>query len=87
MKEKMLTKLERDRAVGQVQGLQSTIRNMDSIKSGQPASGKSYREKHLKQSQVHFLIREVVAFIISIGFLIMSGQKIFWKFCCTDVDH
>ena len=38
MKEKMLTKLERDRAVGQVQGLQSTIRNMDSIKNGQSST-------------------------------------------------
>ena len=29
MKEKMLTRLERDRAVGQVHGLKSTLRNLD----------------------------------------------------------
>ena len=34
MKEKMLTKLERDRAVGQVQGLKSTLRNMEQYRSG-----------------------------------------------------
>ena len=34
MKEKMLTRLERDRAVGQVQGLQSTLKNLDSMKAG-----------------------------------------------------
>ena len=34
MKEKMLTKLERDRAVGQVQGLKSTLKNMEQYRSG-----------------------------------------------------
>ena len=33
MKEKMLTKLERDRAVGQVQGLKNTLRNMEQQRS------------------------------------------------------
>ena len=32
MKEKMLTKLERDRAVGQVAGLQSTLKNLESMR-------------------------------------------------------
>ena len=30
----MLTKLERDRAVGQVQGLKSTLKSVDQLKSG-----------------------------------------------------
>ena len=34
MKEKMLTKLERDRAVGQVAGLQSTLKNMEGLRVG-----------------------------------------------------
>lgn len=34
MKEKMLSKLERDRAMGQVTGLQSTLRSMESFKGG-----------------------------------------------------
>ena len=34
MKEKMLTRLERDRAVGQVQGLQSTLQSLDGMKAG-----------------------------------------------------
>ena len=38
MKEKMLTKLERDRAVGQVQGLQSTLKNLDDMRSGRSSS-------------------------------------------------
>ena len=42
MKEKMLTKLERDRAVGQVAGLQSTLKNIEGMKIGSeaPSSGK-----------------------------------------------
>ena len=32
MKEKMLSKLERDRAMGQVTGLQSTLRSMETFK-------------------------------------------------------
>lgn len=44
MKEKMLTKLERDRAVGQVAGLQSTLKNIEGIriasgKVSQPSAG------------------------------------------------
>ncbi|XP_006822087.1 sperm-associated antigen 16 protein-like, partial [Saccoglossus kowalevskii] len=31
MKEKMLSKLERDRAIGQVTGLQSTLKNLENI--------------------------------------------------------
>lgn len=38
MKEKMLSKLEKDRAVGQVAGLQSTLKSMESFK-GTPPSG------------------------------------------------
>ena len=34
MKEKMLSKLEKDRAVGQVSGLQSTLKSMESFKGG-----------------------------------------------------
>lgn len=34
MKEKMLSKLERDRAMGQVTGLQSTLKSMESFKGG-----------------------------------------------------
>ena len=34
MKEKMLSKLECDRAVGQVSGLQNTLRSMETFKSG-----------------------------------------------------
>ena len=34
MKEKMLTKLERDRAVGQVAGLKSTLKTMDAYRGG-----------------------------------------------------
>ena len=34
MKEKMLSKLERDRAVGQVSGLQNTLRSMETFKGG-----------------------------------------------------
>ena len=42
MKEKMLTKLERDRAVGQVAGLQSTLKNIEGMRVGSevPSSGK-----------------------------------------------
>lgn len=36
MKEKMLSKLERDRALGQVSGLQSTLKSMESFKGGSP---------------------------------------------------
>ena len=32
MKEKMLSKLEKDRALGQVTGLQNTIDNIDALK-------------------------------------------------------
>ena len=41
MKEKMLTKLERDRAVGQVAGLQSTLKNIEGLRVGSdpPSSG------------------------------------------------
>ncbi|XP_041372163.1 sperm-associated antigen 16 protein-like isoform X2 [Gigantopelta aegis] len=38
MKEKMLAKLERDRAVGQVTGLQSTLKNIESYKGGSARS-------------------------------------------------
>jgi len=41
MKEKMLSKLERDRAMGQVTGLQSTLKSMDSFKGGSAKYGKS----------------------------------------------
>ena len=34
MKEKMLSKLERDRAMGQVTGLQSTLKSMETFKGG-----------------------------------------------------
>ena len=34
MKEKMLSKLEKDRAVGQVSGLQNTLKSMESFKGG-----------------------------------------------------
>lgn len=32
MKEKMLSKLEKDRALGQVTGLQNTLKNIDALK-------------------------------------------------------
>lgn len=41
MKEKMLTKLERDRAVGQVQGLQSTLRSVQQGKTTSAATTRS----------------------------------------------
>jgi hypothetical protein len=41
MKEKMLSKLERDRAMGQVTGLQSTLKSMESFKGGSVKMGKS----------------------------------------------
>ena len=34
MKEKMLSRLERDRAVGQVQGLQATLKNLSTMSAG-----------------------------------------------------
>lgn len=40
MKEKMLSKLERDRAMGQVTGLQSTLKSMESFKGGSLKMGK-----------------------------------------------
>ena len=40
MKEKMLAKLERDRAVGQVTGLQSTLKNMETYKGGSARSSR-----------------------------------------------
>lgn len=39
MKEKMLSKLERDRAMGQVTGLQSTLKSMESFKGGSAKPG------------------------------------------------
>ncbi|KAH3703206.1 sperm-associated antigen 16 protein-like [Dreissena polymorpha] len=39
MKEKMLSKLERDRAMGQVTGLQSTLKSMESFKGGSAKQG------------------------------------------------
>lgn len=39
MKEKMLSKLERDRAMGQVTGLQSTLKSMESFKGGSAKYG------------------------------------------------
>ncbi|XP_060604185.1 LOW QUALITY PROTEIN: sperm-associated antigen 16 protein-like [Ruditapes philippinarum] len=39
MKEKMLSKLERDRAMGQVTGLQSTLKSMESFKGGSVKMG------------------------------------------------
>lgn len=51
MKEKMLTTLERDRAVGQVTGLQATLRNLESGKDDPlpPVSG--YRSERLVYSE------------------------------------
>ena len=39
MKEKMLTKLERDRAVGQVQGLKNTLKTVDHRGASSAGSG------------------------------------------------
>lgn len=39
MKEKMLSKLERDRAMGQVTGLQSTLKSMESFKGTSAKQG------------------------------------------------
>lgn len=38
MKEKMLTKLERDRAVGQIAGLQSTLKSLEASRNGSAVS-------------------------------------------------
>ena len=40
MKEKMLTKLERDRAVGQVKGLKTTLRSVEQRGTGAPGEGR-----------------------------------------------
>ena len=50
MKEKMLTKLERDRAVGQVVGLQSTLKNMENFR-GTSASKSTAVCTHLENRE------------------------------------
>jgi len=42
MKEKMLSKLEKDRALGQVTGLQNTLMNIEALKVGLKLGVHSY---------------------------------------------
>ena len=52
MKEKMLARLERDRAVGQVTGLQSTLKSVETIKGSGASKGDN--------NSVYFILRRPI---------------------------
>ncbi len=61
MKEKMLTKLERDRAVGQVAGLQSTLKNMEGLRVGSGGTKLGQRKSFRKLKLKNIPIRPILS--------------------------
>ncbi|XP_076807402.1 sperm-associated antigen 16 protein-like [Clavelina lepadiformis] len=60
MKEKMLTKLERDRAMGQLTGLQATLRNIESGKDDKIPPHSGYRTERMSfgEGPTQLMLRE-----------------------------